>query len=183
MPSPPPPLSLFHARARAQGLVTISPFHSDRSLCCGPALAGLLVFLVAALQPKATLHDKWHVLLYGLAVSIMPRHLAFVDEAGVPLVVEVRVGAGVDTVAAAGRPKSITGFQTHSTPVLLGVRDRAELVDDTYMAKASVLEGVVVLAKNPASRKREDKERADREKERKLKLGMGGGTRSDLSWH
>ncbi len=163
--------------------MSISPFHSDRSLCCGPALAGLLVFLTGALQPKATLHDKWHVLLYGLAVAITPRHLSFVDEAGAPIVAEVRVGAGVDTVASAGRPKSITGFQTHSTPVLLGVRDRAELVDDTYIAKASVLEGVVVLAKNPHSRKKEDKERADREKERKLKLGGGGGTRADLQWH
>ena len=116
-------------------------------------------------------------------MSIMPRHLTFVDEAGVPVVAEVRVGTGVDTVASAGRPKSITGFQTHSTPVLLGARDRAELVDDTYLAKSSVLEGVVVLAKNPHSRKKEDKDRADREKERRLKLGGGGSTRADLQWH
>ena len=163
--------------------MTISPFHSDRSLCCGPALAGLLVFLVGALQPKAMLHDKWHVLLYGLAVSITPRQLTFVDEAGAPVVAEVRVGAAVDTVAQAGRPKSITGFQTHSTPVLLGGRDRAELVDDTYIAAASVLEGVVVLRKNPHSRKKEDKDRADRERERKIKLGGGGGARADLQWH
>jgi 26S proteasome regulatory subunit N1 len=66
--------------------------------------------------------------------------------------VEVRVGAAVETVGQAGRPKSITGFQTHSTPVLLGVRDRAELADaDAWLPASSVLEGVVVLKPNPAA--------------------------------
>ena len=30
----------------------------------------------------------------------------------------------------AGRPKAITGFQTHTTPVLLGYGERAELATD-----------------------------------------------------
>ena len=144
-----------------------------------------MIFLLGALQPKALLHEKWHVLLFGLAVSITPRHLTFVDEKGAPVSAEVRVGGAVDTVAQAGRPKSITGFQTHVAPVLMGVKDRAELADDTYIAKASILEGVVVLVKNPHSRKKEDKERAEKEKERKLKLGAvgGGAGRADLQWH
>ena len=161
--------------------MTLNPFHSDRALCCGPALAGLIVFLLAALDPRATLHDKWHVLLFAIAPAIAPRGLSTVGEDGAPLVVEVRVGAAVDTVAQAGRPKSITGFQTLSTPVLLGARDRAELVDDTYITSAAVLEGVVVLRPNPAAaKKKEDKERDAREK--RLRLGGGGGTRSDLQW-
>lgn len=61
------------------------------------------------------------------------------------------MGAAVETVGAAGRPKSITGFQTHATPVVMGVKDRAELGDDTYLALSSVLEGVVVLKPNPAA--------------------------------
>lgn len=44
-----------------------------------------------------------------------------------PLPVNVRVGQAVETVGQAGKPKTITGFQTHTTPVLLGVRDRAEV--------------------------------------------------------
>lgn len=44
-----------------------------------------------------------------------------------PLPVSVRVGQAVETVGQAGKPKTITGFQTHTTPVLLGVRDRAEV--------------------------------------------------------
>jgi 26S proteasome regulatory subunit N1 len=164
-----------------QGLVSLNPFHSDRSLCCGPALAGIVVVLLAALEPRATLHDKWHVLLFALAPAIAPRSLSFVDEAGAPLVVEVRVGTAVDTVAQAGRPKSITGFQTLSSPVLLGVKDRAELVDDTFIAAAAVLEGVVVLRPNPAAKaKKESKEREAKEK--RLRVAAGGGARSDLSW-
>jgi len=68
---------------------------------------------------------------------------------GAPLPVEVRVGTAVETVGAAGRPKSITGFQTHTTPVLMGVKDRSELADDAHVAATSVLEGVVVLVPNP----------------------------------
>ena len=36
----------------------------------------------------------------------------------------------VDVVAQAGKPKSITGFQTHTTPVLLAYGERAELAND-----------------------------------------------------
>ena len=52
-----------------------------------------------------------------------------VDENLKPLPVNVRVGQAVETVGQAGKPKTITGFQTHTTPVLLGVRDRAEVRD------------------------------------------------------
>lgn len=49
----------------------------------------------------------------------------------------------------AGRPKTITGFQTHTTPVLLSVGDRAELASNKYLPLSSVLEGIVILKENP----------------------------------
>ncbi len=49
----------------------------------------------------------------------------------------------------AGRPKTITGFQTHTTPVLLSVGDRAELATNKYLPLTSVLEGLVILKENP----------------------------------
>ena len=58
------------------------------------------------------------------------------------------------TVGQAGRPKTITGFQTHVTPVLMGVKDRTELADDAYLPLANVMEGVVVLRANPAAKKK-----------------------------
>lgn len=53
-----------------------------------------------------------------------------VDENLKTLTVPVRVGQAVDVVGQAGRPKTITGFQTHSTPVLLAAGDRAELATE-----------------------------------------------------
>jgi 26S proteasome regulatory subunit N1 len=49
----------------------------------------------------------------------------------------------------AGRPKTITGFQTHTTPVLLATGDRAELATDKYIAVTPILEGCVILKPNP----------------------------------
>ena len=81
--------------------------------------------------------------------ALRPRMLSTVDEEGNALPVDVRVGQAVDTVAQAGRPKTVTGFQTHTTPVLLAAGERAELATSRYLPLAPVLEGVVVLKPNP----------------------------------
>jgi 26S proteasome regulatory subunit N1 len=59
-----------------------------------------------------------------------PRFLITLNEESKTFPVSVRVGQAVDTVGQAGRPKTITGFQTHSTPVLLGHAERAELATE-----------------------------------------------------
>jgi len=65
--------------------------------------------------------------------------------------VQVRVGQAVDVVAQAGQPRTITGFQTHSTPVLLAYGERAELATDDYDSITSCLEGLVILKKKAES--------------------------------
>jgi len=52
--------------------------------------------------------------------------------------VSVRVGQAVDTVAQAGRPKTITGFQTHTTPVVLAYGERAELANEECKSLNSI---------------------------------------------
>jgi len=52
-------------------------------------------------------------------------------------------------VGQAGSPRTITGFQTHTTPVLLSHNERAELATDEYLPVSTVLEGFVILKKNP----------------------------------
>ncbi|KAG1436235.1 hypothetical protein G6F56_013647 [Rhizopus delemar] len=86
-----------------------------------------------------------------------PRFLITFDESLENLPTTVRVGQAVDVVGQAGRPKTITGFQTHSTPVLLAHSERAELATEEYLSLAPVLEGVVLLRKNPEYME-EDKE-------------------------
>lgn len=38
--------------------------------------------------------------------------------------INVRVGQAVDTVGQAGKPKKITGFQTHTSPVVINYGER-----------------------------------------------------------
>mmetsp|Transcript_32664 Transcript_32664/g.101080 ORF Transcript_32664/g.101080 Transcript_32664/m.101080 type:complete len:839 (-) Transcript_32664:106-2622(-) len=145
------PSSLFVVRLAqgllhlGKGLLSISPFHADRSLVCKPAMGSILTFLYCCLDLKHTILDKHHYLMYNLASAMVPRFLFTVDVELNLLPVSVRVGQAVETVGQAGRPKTITGFQTHTTPVLLGVDDRAELASDEVLAKSHVLEGVVIV--------------------------------------
>jgi len=147
--------SLFMVRI-AQGLLhmgkgtlSISPFHTDRQVLSRVSAGGLLSVLVAMIDAKQFVTDKSHYLLYYLVTAMHPRFLVTLDEDLKPLTVNVRVGQAVDVVGQAGRPKTITGWQTQSTPVLLAYGERAELEDEQYISLSSNLEGLVILRKNP----------------------------------
>ncbi|TVU07734.1 hypothetical protein EJB05_41103 [Eragrostis curvula] len=132
-----------------KGLLTLSPYHSDRFLLSPIALAGLVTVLHACLDMKSIILGKYHYMLYILVLAMQPRMLLTVDEDLKPLSVPVRVGQAVDVVGQAGKPKTITGFQTHSTPVLLAAGERAELATEKYVPLSPFLEGFVILKKNP----------------------------------
>uniref|UniRef100_A0AAY4EC10 26S proteasome non-ATPase regulatory subunit 2 n=1 Tax=Denticeps clupeoides TaxID=299321 RepID=A0AAY4EC10_9TELE len=136
------PNNLFMVRL-AQGLthlgkgtLTLCPYHSDRQLMSQVAVAGLLTVLVSFLDVKNS------EVIGGLM-------LVTFDEELRPLPVSVRVGQAVDVVGQAGKPKAITGFQTHTTPVLLAHGERAELATEEYLPVTPILEGFVILRKNP----------------------------------
>ncbi|KAL8657574.1 MAG: hypothetical protein Q9226_001784 [Calogaya cf. arnoldii] len=148
--------SLFMVRI-AQGLLhmgkgtmSINPFHTDRQVLSRVATAGLLAVLVAMIDAKQFILSDSHYLLYFIVCAMHPRFLVTLDEELKPLQVNVRVGQAVDVVGQAGRPKTITGWQTQNTPVLLAYGERAELEDEQYISLASNLEGLVILRKNPA---------------------------------
>eukprot|EP01094_Clydonella_sp_ATCC50884_P026432 TRINITY_DN7244_c0_g1_i1.p1 TRINITY_DN7244_c0_g1~~TRINITY_DN7244_c0_g1_i1.p1 ORF type:complete len:871 (-),score=390.59 TRINITY_DN7244_c0_g1_i1:48-2660(-) len=132
-----------------KGLTGINPFHSHNQLVSLPALGGVLTVLHSFLDLKNIIHGKYHYFLMFLATAMSPRMLMTVNEDMKPLTVPVRVGQAVDTVGQAGKPKAITGFQTHDTPVLLGPREKAELATNEYLPVNSFLEGIVILKKNP----------------------------------
>lgn len=145
--------SLFMVRI-AQGLVhmgkgtmSINPFHTDRQIISRVAAAGLLTVLVSMIDAKQFILAEHHYLLYMIITAMHPRFLVTLDEELKPLQVNVRVGQAVDVVGQAGRPKTITGWQTQSTPVLLAYGERAELEDEQYISLASNLEGLVILRK------------------------------------
>lgn len=133
-----------------KGLVSASPIHSDRMLVNPVALGSLIVLFHACLDLKSTILANAHYMLFYLVPAIFPRMLVTLSAEDLsPLPVLVRVGQAVDTVGMAGKPRAITGFQTHTTPVLLAYGERAELATEEYLAESSVLEGFVLLRKNP----------------------------------
>ncbi|TDZ47226.1 26S proteasome regulatory subunit rpn-1 [Colletotrichum trifolii] len=147
--------SLFMVRI-AQGLLhmgkgtmSVNPFHTDRNVLSRVSAAGLLAVLVAMIDAKQFITSNSHYLLYFLVTAMHPRFLVTLDEDLKPLKVNVRVGQAVDVVGQAGRPKTITGWQTQSTPVVLAYGERAELEDEQYISLNSTLEGLVILKKNP----------------------------------
>ena len=149
--------SLFMVRI-AQGLLhmgkgtmSLNPFHTDRQVLSRVSAAGLLTVLVAMIDAKQFITSNAHYLLYFLVTAMHPRFLVTLDENLKPLTVNVRIGQAVDVVGQAGRPKTITGWQTQSTPVLLAHGERAELEDEEYISLSSTLEGLVILRKVSAA--------------------------------
>lgn len=148
------PSALFMVRI-AQGLLhmgkgtmSISPFHTDRTVLSRVSAAGLLTVAISLIEnPKAFILGEHHYLLYHLAIAMNPRFLITLDEDLKPVQLNVRVGQAVDVVGQAGRPKTITGWQTQSTPVLLGHGERAELEDEEWISVANTLEGVCIVKK------------------------------------
>lgn len=130
-----------------KGILHASPLHAHKSLICKPSLMALIsicsIFL--SLGPEFLI-DKNPGLFFLLVPALYPRFLMTLDAKTLePLNVSVRVGQAVDVVGQAGRPKTITGFQTHATPVILSYSERAELANEAYSALSPVLEGVVLL--------------------------------------
>lgn len=161
-----------------KGLLTLSPYSSSSKAMLRPAMAAIMIIMLNALDCKQSIGGKLHYLLFGLATALTPRMLLTVDESGAMLPVPVRVGEAVDVSAQAGKPKTITGFSTNDTPVLLAANQRAELATERYVhfsrrldsrrlihshalrfsslrpvlryiAMSSVLEGLVILRPNP----------------------------------
>lgn len=140
-----------------KGLMTLNPFHSDRMIMSGTSLGALLVITTCCLDLKATLLEKTHYLLYYLTCAMNPRMLITVNEDLSWRPVTARVGQALETVGQAGKPRTITGFQTHTTPVLLGAKERAELGTEEVLSASSVLEGIVILKDNPDYEPEEEK--------------------------
>ena len=88
-------------------------------------------------------------MLYFLVTAMYPRFMIALDENLNSIPVTVRVGQAVDVVGQAGKPRTISGFQTHQSPVRLGTTERAELATEEFIPFAHVLEGLVIMQKNP----------------------------------
>lgn len=136
--------------AMGKGHLTLSPLLNDRTTVSPTALMGLLTLTHSALDLEKTILDKYHYMFFSITPSISPRMVIAVNEEMEPVDgIQVRVGLPVDTVALPGKPKAITGFQTHATPVLLSIVDKVEVADEKYRPVASIIEGAFVVEEKP----------------------------------
>ena len=78
----------------------------------------------------------------------MDRYVSIVTQCAKSVLTNIPPQA-VDVVGQAGKPRTISGFQTHSTPVRLGTTERAELATEEFIPYSNVLENFVILQKNP----------------------------------
>ncbi|KAF7355839.1 26S proteasome regulatory subunit RPN1 [Mycena venus] len=139
-----------------KGLIELDPFFADRSIMSQPVVADLSAMLMAFTDAKHFVLDKYHWMMYFLVTAMYPRFLITVDEQLNSMPVTMRVGQALDVVGQAGKPQTISGFQTHQTPVQLATTRRAELVAEEFIPFGHVLEGFVILQTNPGWEK-EDK--------------------------
>lgn len=130
--------------ALGKGHLTINPKQSDGLLLCPSALVGILGLMHSALEMEKTILDSYHYMLYSIVPAISPRMLLTVNAEGEVVKAQSRVGIPVDTVTVPGKPKTVTGFQTQSTPLILSSQDRAEIIGK-HKALTPIVEGIVVV--------------------------------------
>lgn len=135
-----------------KGTIGINPDNSQGFVTNKPALGALLAVLFIALDMPSTIAGSTPYFLYLLSVAMYPRWLFTVDEELEAKPISVRVGVAVDVVGQAGKPKTITGFQTHTTPVLLSQVERAEFATDQFLSDTHILEGIIIVKPNPAAK-------------------------------
>lgn len=128
------------------GTINLNPFN-DAQVLNKVTFASLLTVLIGFTNTNFMLEH--HQLFYFLNSGMRPRYILTLNEEGEPVKVNVRVGQAVDTVGQAGKPKTITGWITQSTPVLLNHGERAELESNEYISYTSRIEDIVILKKNP----------------------------------
>ncbi|EAR97380.1 26S proteasome regulatory subunit (macronuclear) [Tetrahymena thermophila SB210] len=132
-----------------KGMVTLQPYYSDKFLLNKVGLSGIITVIHSLMDTKSVFGDQHYTMLY-LGLAAYPRMLFTVDENGENKAIDIRVGQAVDVVGQAGKPKKITGFQTHQSPVLISYGERAELGSDEYIPlQATVLENIIIVQKNP----------------------------------
>lgn len=138
-------LGLLHS---GKGLVGVNPFYSDGFLCSKTGLAGLVITAFAMLNFEEFLIKHNHYMLLYLSLAMYPKMLFYVNEDLKEVKTAVRVGQAVDTVGQVGKPRNITGFQTHTSPVIVNLGERAELAGEECVPVADVVqENFVVVRK------------------------------------
>jgi 26S proteasome regulatory subunit N1 len=131
-----------------KGLLTLNPINSNNFLVNNVALAGLLISILSFTEVEGLICGRHQFLIYSLCLAMSPKMAMLVDEKLDLIQTQVLVGTAIDTVGQTGNPRTITGFQTHTAPVLIATGERCELSTEEYIPYSDVIEHVVIVKKN-----------------------------------
>ena len=137
-----------------KGLITLDPVYSHKLLINKRALAGVLITLFSFTETEALICGKHQFLLYSLALAMKPKLVMTVDENLKPKDVQLMIGQAVDIVGQTGNPRTISGFQIHTSPAVINTGERCEINGDDFIPYSNVLEETVIVKEK--ERKKEE---------------------------
>ena len=74
-----------------------------------------------------------------------PKYVMTVDENLKPKDVQLMIGQAVDIVGQTGNPRTISGFQIHTSPAVINTGERCEINGEDFIPYSDVLEGIVIV--------------------------------------
>ena len=128
-----------------KGLLSLDPVYSHKLLINKKSLAGILITLFSFTETEALICAKHQFLLYSLALAMKPKFVMTVDENLKPKDVQLMIGQAVDIVGQTGNPRTISGFQIHTSPAVINSGERCEINGEDFVPYSDVMEGVVIV--------------------------------------
>ena len=137
-----------------KGLISLDPIYSHKLLINNIGIAGLLITLFSFTETEGLLCGKHQFLLYSLALGMRPKLVMTVDENLKPKSVQLMIGQAVDIVGQTGNPRTISGFQTHTSPAVINSGERCEINEEEYMSYSDVFEDIVIVKEKDRKQKK-----------------------------
>ncbi|MES1901891.1 MAG: 26S proteasome non-ATPase regulatory subunit 2 [Paramarteilia canceri] len=134
-----------------KGALSITPLRHDGRVINLTALSSLICFSVLSLHSDEYFHGKQNYMWHILAPAISSKFFTTVDENLEPLSAPVRIGQPLDTIGQAGKPRRVTGFRTHKTPVAVAGDERVDLATEDFLPMSMFMEGTVIMKKNEST--------------------------------
>ena len=129
-----------------KGLITLDPIYSHKLLLNSIGMAGILITLFAFTETEGLMCGKHQFLIFSLSLGMKPKLVMTVDENLKPKDVQLMIGQAVDIVGQTGNPRTISGFQTHTSPAVINTGERCELSNrEDYISYSDVYEGIVIV--------------------------------------
>lgn len=131
-----------------KGALTLNPLYSNNLLMSNTAVAGLLITLLSFTEGGSLLDGKYQFLLYSLSLAVRAKMVMSLNEKLELKPVSLAVGQAVDTVGVSGNPRTISGFQVNTTPLILNTGERCEQSNDDFILESPIIEDIIIVKEN-----------------------------------